>query len=917
MELLSEDELNRIIRIVDMNTSLFKECDVFGTNVHEAHLLNTNTEYLTKTSASLTELIRTDIDSRAGTPTVFLKMWFSWNIIDPGEKMRRISDLYRRDFPLATRIFGPEARFASSIVDNTMTTSLEYEARVYQYITENIILKNISPTFIPILTNNTCRITDLITSINSFGNFTRKTELLEKLTTLNRLFPRLPMNFIMTGSSQTVTTAHDFFRNIQIGHIVLQRQEYSSIMFQFFYALYVMDEFKIVHNDNHMNNVLIQTLPNDVTFDITIGPLNVQFTTRYVVKFFDWDRAYCEYLGPNPISKGFLLIRNAVEFIRGRDFSAFVCFLYARNIPGFNNILNRVVEGPKPSATSNVRNVNIRNGVTRDLREWMGYNTRYTITDIYGDHYITIPKNDLEICVPMSTITQLRNKLGKDEFGSYIYDGPSITNIYLGIKGSDLIIPAGFTCHPMYDSRDLDVVRYFTDRRKFTELCDGLVRTPTAPVYKYGINIPPPVIPPPVIPPPVIPPPVIPPPVIPPPVIPPPVIPPPVITTPPRPDREFPLAHGLFGHRARRRHVPAVPLFGGIPKIPPPVIPPPVITTPPRPDREFPLAHGLVFRQRARRHVPVVPLFGGIPKIPSPVSEPEQIIPMSVISPTPIASPLRGMPQTSPVHPTPLILDAPIVESVVEPRNIDVEPDTTVELTVDEHFLNFAYDVLVQVLDGVLTATDFITVEIVLPVVKTALEYIFEVLSRYLTVDNIIEILKISSYLVFQLGKLSYEAATLIVMNTIVPFIDLIGDKIYKLLSYIYNGDYKEDFYNVAIRLLGEERVERLREYISVNVTSFLDIPSSIKRALQRRFKLFGTRETRKTFGDITKVKLLQERGIQKQKKLIQERQKVLQERKKQEEYEQLKRLEGILEKEKRIERERVRREKESKYRFY
>jgi hypothetical protein len=722
-QLLSNDELNRIIHVVDRRTSLFKTCNVFVPDILEAFLLLENTEYLKKTSASLTELVKTKVSSDDGTANVFLKMWFSWNNIDASVKMKRLNLLYRSYPDLSNRVFGDERKFASDIVNDTMTTSLDYEARVYQYITENIILRNISPNFIPLLTNNQCSLDTIIHSMNEFDIFKRKPELLEKLTTLNHVFPTLPLNFIMTGSAESVVSAIEFFRNLKSLKISISESEYSSIMFQFFYALYVMDEFKIVHNDNHMNNVLIQTLPNDVTFDITIGPLNVQFTTRYVVKFFDWDRAYCQGVGPNTINSKFFISRNVGEFVRGRDFSAFVCFLYARNVPGFTKILNSIIDGPKPTPESNTeKDVIVKNGVTGLLREWMNDHPENIVTSYSGKTYITIPKKDLETKVFTTiTTTYLRTKLGKDQFGASIYDGPNVTNIYLGVDGNNLIILKGFTCHPMYDSRDLDVVRYFTDGRKFTQLCNGLNNIPTDTIYKYAITV----------------------------------------------------SHTQSSSEHMHESSSSV-------------------------------------NESSSAYVSSSAHVGTVETVP------DDTIKTIYLS----------------------------FSDEIDQQDMSLVESETLELTTDENFLNFAYDVLVKVMDNVLQKVEYPTIEIVLPVVKTALDYIFEVLHRYLTVDNIVEILKISSYLVFQLGKLSYEAATILVVNTLTPYMDILGDKTYNLLSYIFNNKNKDVFYISVRRLLGDERVERFREYIKDNEISFLDIPSSIKRAFKRslykRTPLFG-----------------------------------------------------------------------------
>jgi hypothetical protein len=491
-QLLKIDELNKIIQAVDLSTSMFKTCKIFDyADVNEARLLYFLTAYLERTSVSLTDLIRTDLATEDSEQPVFLKMWFSWTSLPGTIKAERAKQMYI-DNPNAKKIFGELKYFVDDIRTISNTKSLEYEAAVYQYITDNIIMKNISPNFIPILTNNKCSVQIILDSLKRLADFERKSLLVEKLELINKVFPEIPMNFIMTGSSDKIKSTKDFLQNVENGDVELWKSEYHSIMFQFFYTFYVMNEFRIVHNDNHMSNVLIQTLPKRITLDITIGTFNIKFTTKYIVKMFDWDRSYCEAIGQNTITTRLYESRTISSFIPGRDFSTFVCFLYTYNIPAFNNILDRLISGPKPTHLSNNEMYKIPNGVTPALKEWMSLNPSLVINKTDEIKYITINKHVLETLVPETTIYLLRTKLGRDRNGNVIYDGPNFTNIYLGVDfgarlNDTLIILKGFTCHPLYDSADLDVVKYFKDPNLFAALCVGLAKSPGTHIYKYSI----------------------------------------------------------------------------------------------------------------------------------------------------------------------------------------------------------------------------------------------------------------------------------------------------------------------------------------------------------------------------------------------------------------------------------------------
>ncbi len=65
-----------------------------------------------------------------------------------------------------------------------------------------------------------------------------------------------------------------------------------------------------------MENVLIQTLPEEIQLNFTIGALNTRFSSKYIVKFFDWDRSYYETIGNNDIIADHMNMRTVPKFVR-------------------------------------------------------------------------------------------------------------------------------------------------------------------------------------------------------------------------------------------------------------------------------------------------------------------------------------------------------------------------------------------------------------------------------------------------------------------------------------------------------------------------------------------------------------------------------------------------------------------------
>ncbi len=76
--------------------------------------------------------------------------------------------------------------------------------------------------------------------------------------------------------------------------------ELNQIVLQIVYTLRVFEDVRLVHNDLHFGNILIQTLPRPVVLQFFITPTE-WFTvkTRFIPKILDFDRSYWEELGPN------------------------------------------------------------------------------------------------------------------------------------------------------------------------------------------------------------------------------------------------------------------------------------------------------------------------------------------------------------------------------------------------------------------------------------------------------------------------------------------------------------------------------------------------------------------------------------------------------------------------------------------
>jgi len=76
--------------------------------------------------------------------------------------------------------------------------------------------------------------------------------------------------------------------------------EKSVVLIQILVALYVMSKSRLMHNDLHPGNILIQTLNQEETWTYEINGQRVTtISPRYKAMIFDFDRATCKFLGHN------------------------------------------------------------------------------------------------------------------------------------------------------------------------------------------------------------------------------------------------------------------------------------------------------------------------------------------------------------------------------------------------------------------------------------------------------------------------------------------------------------------------------------------------------------------------------------------------------------------------------------------
>ena len=492
MALLNTTELNLIISSINKDTSIFQNCNVFDKSITESFLINP-VNINKESSASLTDLVKAELSTDHSN--IFLKIWINWlDLVEEDIKNKThvisngITEL--EDFNLLSRITSdPGYIFTADVSDPKTTKGLAYEAKVYQFVTDNIILKNISPNFIPLLLNKKCPVKTIVASLGTDPSY-GKMELTQKLKTLLMPFPNLSLSFVMTGSSDMMVSLKEFARDF-----FKTTEEYLSVIFQYMHALYIMGKYKIQHNDNHFDNTLVQVLASPVILHFKILHNQVKFRTKYIVKFFDWDRAYVEGLGNNPFLDNMHFVRQINSFIPNRDFYQFLCyaFTYVPSTKLTTILKKKIREYPYIKENNFGTDIRVLSGVNDRLLEWISLHPENVMVDTDGEQYVTISKTDFIRLVNRIAVAYVSSTL--DKYWT------KIKTLYFKIDGTSIILLKGYGCMPLYDLDSPNIDGYFENIGMFEPLCEGLdvvpddVETPF--VYQFPVSVPEVDIPPP------------------------------------------------------------------------------------------------------------------------------------------------------------------------------------------------------------------------------------------------------------------------------------------------------------------------------------------------------------------------------------------------------------------------------------
>ena len=300
-----------------MGTNNSKSCELteYGDVCQLTSCLGLNIIGLKSDSASPTDTMIVEFKEGTtyeGKPInkAFLKIWLSHETFKyADENIIKLSNYETRKFELSLDFSG-----------------LNYEVKVYRDIVKPLIETNICPNFIKFLgSGKNCSFHNVATMISgplndakivkAFHGNTIRILKGEKRKSVNEVYDISELKkFVEITSHVDVVKyfTYNILANevIKPGTVTMSRFLYnkntdktvvSTVLFQALAACYAMSCSKMVHNDLHLGNIYVEPLETTTRLNYIYGGDLYTFETNYIVKVFDFDRAYVKRFGENPL----------------------------------------------------------------------------------------------------------------------------------------------------------------------------------------------------------------------------------------------------------------------------------------------------------------------------------------------------------------------------------------------------------------------------------------------------------------------------------------------------------------------------------------------------------------------------------------------------------------------------------------
>jgi hypothetical protein len=340
---------------------------------------------------------------------------------------------------------------------------LYFEKEVCKYITDNIIKTGQSFSFIPYLGYDEC----------DLKSIQMKHKLKFKIPPIFEGNDKLRLCILLTGSCPSLK---DFLKILEAKpEPQYPQHEIASIVFQIIYAIYVLSSHGINHNDLHLQNILLDTLDKPMNLQYNIGDKSVKFSTRYLIKIYDWDRSTRNTIkNPKLDQDSFEAeLGDNNTFHHKRDFYQVICNLvsFKQFQEYIQGILHKDIEYKRMSlsGTSPV-SINLSPASIQAIK------TNFQPVDKhFRQSYYNI------------SLVNLQKTISKTEFDSIMTKYKKIANkthLYFKLTAKTLKIPAGWGCQMLNAVEDTylpPVSNFFTTNALWLKLTEHLQKTTGTP----------------------------------------------------------------------------------------------------------------------------------------------------------------------------------------------------------------------------------------------------------------------------------------------------------------------------------------------------------------------------------------------------------------------------------------------------
>ena len=265
-----------------------------------------------------------------------------------------------------------------------MIQGLDYEIKVYRDIVRPLVDYNVCPNFIRYLGSGTSCIYDSMIQILDGKTYNSSTkDLMDRNDLINSFQDNFYHMYEREGGRQSINTntntppstfiksAKYFKYNLLVNETITNdaytlfehlkrlngtgtrfRQADWCIIFQIIIACYSMSLSKTNHNDLHAGNIYIEPYNKPLNYLLTPnrGVAEVcSVNCGNIVKLYDFDRAYCERLGGNPLLEphsGLDQYSQSNEFIPTKDMIKVFGYIWDMSSQYESTIIQKIIAKP-------------------------------------------------------------------------------------------------------------------------------------------------------------------------------------------------------------------------------------------------------------------------------------------------------------------------------------------------------------------------------------------------------------------------------------------------------------------------------------------------------------------------------------------------------------------------------------------